>query len=111
MLNEQELLTAIADIVRQSRRKRQYTLDKLAEKSEIDYSTVSLIENGKQNPKITTLYKILYSLDIDLIELISDKNLEIEDEKLAALNRLEKLDLETLKNLCQFLDSFTISKL
>lgn len=35
--------------------------------SEVDYSLLNLIENAKQTPRSYTLYKILYSLDIDML--------------------------------------------
>lgn len=110
MLKEKDLIDLIADTLRQTRREKKYTLEKLAEKSDTDYSTVSLIENGRQNPKVYTVYKLFYALDIDITELIAVKKNEMQDSKLAMLNRLEKLDSDTLEAVCELLDKFDISK-
>ncbi len=110
MLKEQDLINEIADIIRQLRRRKKYTFDKLSEMSNIDYSTLNLIENRKQNPRIYTLYKLLYALDIDILHLLKDRNNELKDSKTSIINKLEKIDLETLESVSELLDSFNISK-
>ena len=110
VLKEQDLINEIADIIRQLRRRKKYTFDKLSEMSNIDYSTLNLIENRKQNPRIYTLYKLLYALDIDILHLLKDRNTELKDSKTSIINKLEKIDLETLESVSELLDSFNISK-
>lgn len=110
MLDQRELIGFIADTLRQARQRKNFTLDKLAEKSDTDYSTVSLIENGRQNPKIYTMYKLLYALDIDIAALLTEESRKVRDRKAAILNRLEKLDTATLECIDEFLDNFHISK-
>lgn len=110
MLEQKELVRYIADILRQARMNKGYTLEKLAERSEMDYSTVSLIENSKQNPRIYSAYKLLYALDIDIVSLLNAKNKDLQDRKALILNRLENLDLQTLECISEFLEHFTISK-
>ncbi len=110
VLEEQELINEIADILRQLRRRKKYTFDKLSEMSNIDYSTLNLIENRKQNPRIYTLYKLLYALDIDILSLLKDRNNELKDSKTSIINKLEKIDLETLESVSELLDNFNISK-
>ena len=110
VLKEQDLINEIADIIRQLRRRKKYTFDKLSEMSNIDYSTLNLIENRKQNPRIYTLYKLLYALDIDILHLLKDRNNELKDSKTSIINKLEKIDLETLESVSELLDSFNISK-
>ncbi len=108
VLEEQELINEIADILRQLRRRKKYTFDKLSEMSNIDYSTLNLIENRKQNPRIYTLYKLLYALDIDIVNLLKDKNNEMNDSKTAIMNKFEQIDLETLESVSELLDNFKI---
>ena len=110
VLKEQDLINEIADIIRQLRRRKKYTFDKLSEMSNIDYSTLNLIENRKQNPRIYTLYKLLYALDIDILHLLKDRNNELKDSKTSIINKLEKIDFETLESVSELLDSFNISK-
>lgn len=49
------------------RRQRGYTVAELAERTGLNPSNISLIENGKRQPQVNTLQKILDSLDADLI--------------------------------------------
>ena len=110
VLEEQELINEFADILRQLRRRKKYTFDKLSEMSNIDYSTLNLIENRKQNPRLYTLYKLLYALDIDILNLLKNRNDELKDSKTSIINKLEKIDLETLESVSELLDNFNISK-
>lgn len=110
MLTQEDFISLLATTLRQARQDKKFTLEKLAEKSETDYSTVSLIENGRQNPKIYTVYRLLYALDIDIAELIAGRSREMLDGRFAALSKLEKLELQELEALCEFVDSFEITQ-
>lgn len=110
MLTQEELINAIADLIRQARQHAGYTLEKLAEKSNIDYSTANLIENGKQNPRVYTVYKLLYSLDIDIVKLLNNANNKMSDRRTFMLNKLENLDNGTIEALCELISKFEIIK-
>lgn len=110
MLKQEEFISSLAAILKQARYDKKYTLEKLAEKSETDYSTVNLIINGKQNPKIYTVYRLLYALDIDITELIAKKKKEMQDDRFAAINRLSKLDTNTLETLYELTEQFELLK-
>ena len=46
------------------------TVDGLAKKSNVDSQTISRIENGKTEPRVSTLGRIAKALNIDVEELI-----------------------------------------
>lgn len=46
------------------------SLNMLAYENDLNKSTLSRIENGKVDPKLTTIYKIAQSLEITIDELI-----------------------------------------
>jgi transcriptional regulator with XRE-family HTH domain len=110
MLKQGEFISSLAAILKQARQDKKYTLEKLAEKSETDYSTVNLIENGKQNPKIYTVYRLLYALDIDINELITNHNTAMQDSRFAVTNRLAQLDTKTLEAIYELTEQFELSK-
>jgi DNA-binding XRE family transcriptional regulator len=56
--------------VRVYREYRNITLSELAKISGITQSGLSMIENGKREPKITTAAKIAEALDIDIDDLV-----------------------------------------
>lgn len=56
--------------IRQSRRQKGLTQEKLAELAKIDYSYLNLIEAGKKNPTIKRLAKIARVLGVNLKDLI-----------------------------------------
>lgn len=73
----------------------------------IKYRTLSLIEQGYGEPKITTLNKIAVALNVPLIELFDiDENIKINqsDKLLNEANILLKdLDVESLKLIVKLL--------
>lgn len=112
MLNEQDFRKRLSAAILQLRYKNKYSIEKLAELSNADYSSVSLIENGKQSPKSYTLYKILLALKIDIfsqLELKADsKTKHALETKL--IQYIKTLDEDQLLALLDFFDTFTITK-
>lgn len=51
MLNEKEFLRLISDSIRKRRLAGKISSEKLSELSGMDYSSINLIENQKQNPR------------------------------------------------------------
>ena len=110
MLNEEDFLNEIGKIIRKQRNNKKLFCEKLAELSNADYSSVNLIENRKQNPRAYTLYKILYALDIDLLQLISEKAEAIVNTNESLINKISLLDEASQQDLLKFLDSFDLKK-
>ncbi len=110
MLTQEEFTKNIANNLRTLRRNNSFTLEKLAEKCSIDYSTVALIENGKQNPRLYTFYKILYALEVDFTKLLNDKNDEMNDTEKLLFQKISQLDEDSMKALIDFIDNYTIIK-
>lgn len=55
--------------VRELRKKKGLTQEKLAELAMIDYSYLNLIESGKRNPSLKRIAKLARVLDVKLKEL------------------------------------------
>lgn len=112
MLNEQEFRKRLSAAILQLRYKNKYSIEKLAELSNADYSSVSLIENGKQSPKSYTLYKILLALKVDLFSQIetkaNSKSKQALENKL--IQYIKTLDEDQLLAMLDFFDTFILIK-
>ena len=63
----------IADNLKKLRRKKEYSLEKVARLADLSLNTIVKIENGvNQNPTIETLTKIAKALDVGVDDLIKD---------------------------------------
>lgn len=111
MLNEQDFRKRLSAAILQLRYKNKYSIEKLAELSNTDYSSVSLIENGKQTPKSYTLYKILAALKIDIfgqLEVRADSKTRYALEN-KLMQHIKTLDEGQLQAMIDFVDMFTIT--
>lgn len=106
MLNEKDFLEIVSRTIRKKRMQNKLSCEKLAELSEVDYSSVNLIENSKQTPRSYTLYKILYALDIDITKQLKEKTKESTTfEEL--VNKIALLDEDNKRALLELISSFT----
>ena len=112
MLNEQEFRKRLSAAILQLRYKNKYSIEKLAELSNADYSSVSLIENGKQSPKSYTLYKILLALKVDLFSQIETKANSKSKQALETklIQYIKALDEDQLLAMLDFFDTFILIK-
>lgn len=108
MLNEQEFLKLIGDSIRKLRTNKRISSEKLAELSEMDYSSVNLIENQKQNPRSYSLYKLLLALDIDITSPLKGTSTEHEDVKTEIIKKLDLMPISHLHALLRFIEEFEI---
>ena len=69
----QEYRQRIGENIRESREKRGYSQDELAEIMEVNRSTISKIENGKFSISIDYIVKFGWYLDFDIILLSRNK--------------------------------------
>lgn len=106
MLNEEDFLNGISNIIRKRRHNKKLSCEKLTELSNADYSSVNLIKNHKQNPRA----KILYALDIDLLQFISEKAETIVNTNENLINKISLLDEASPQDLLKFLDSINSKK-
>jgi transcriptional regulator with XRE-family HTH domain len=61
----------VGEVIRELRNNANLSQEKLAELSNLDRTYISLIERGKRQPTIQTLFKIAKSLGIPPSEIIS----------------------------------------
>ena len=106
MLNEKEFLRLISVSIRKRRLASRISSEKLSELSDMDYSSINLIENQKQNPRSYSLYKLLFAFDItkDLKEDLSQQ--DVKDKIIRKLNLMTDSQRASLLKL---IDNFEIS--
>lgn len=109
MLSEKQFLNKIAIIIRQQRILHKYSCEKLAALSEIDYSSLNLIENEHQSPKAYTLYKILSALGIDTFPIIQEESPDFSKMEKKLINKIMELSVNEQECLLNFLEQFKIS--
>ena len=110
MYDERDFNKKMGEAIRRLRTNKKYSIEKLAEYSDTDYSSVSQIENGKQSPKSYTLYKILHALDINSMDAIVAKakaRTTLED---SVINKIRLMNKDGLLALFSFLEKFTLLK-
>ncbi|MCI5544055.1 MAG: helix-turn-helix transcriptional regulator [Azospirillum sp.] len=105
MLNEKDFLEVVSKAIRKRRMQNKLSCEKLAELSEVDYSSVNLIENSKQTPRSYTLYKILHSLDIDITIPLTER-IEKSDTFEELINKISLLDEDNKKALLVLVSNF-----
>lgn len=110
MIGELEFRKIIGDSIRRLRTDKKYSTEKLAELSDTDYSSINQIENGKQNPKSYTLYKILHCLDVSIIDKLITQSAKRADLEGIINRRIEMMSEEELLALQKFIEEFNIYK-
>lgn len=101
MLNEKEFLRLISDSIRKRRLAGKISSEKLSELSGMDYSSINLIENQKQNPRSYSLYKLLFALDIDITKDLKEdiSQQDVKDKIIRKLNLMTDSQKESLLKL------------
>ena len=84
---------AIAIRIKAFRMLRGWTLDQLAQKTGYTKSYLSQVENTKKEPPISSLNKIAYALEVDVLELITGESKEAEDRPLTIVRQDERKPL------------------
>ncbi len=64
------ILNILAENIKGLRQKHKLSQEKLAEKSSLDRTYISLLERSKRNPSLTNLVKISKGLGVDIQELL-----------------------------------------
>ena len=103
MLSEEDFKTTVARAIRKMRNAEKKSSE---EHSDIDYSSLNLIENGKQSPKAYTLYKILLSLGVDICSVISQEGNRIKEPEEILINKISRLNNKQQEILLKFLNEF-----
>ena len=108
MLTEKEFVDKISSSLLRLRDKKRYSLENLAVFSGVDYSTINQIENGRRTPKSYTLYKLFYTLGVDITDIFSNETEEQEQLTRILTNKIKSLKAPQIKALLEFLDSYEL---
>ena len=108
MLSEKEFVDKIGSSLLRLRDKNKYSLERLAGFSGVDYSTINQIENGKRTPKSYTLYKLFYTLGVDITDIFSNETEEQEQLTRILTNKIKSLKAPQIKALLEFLDTYEL---
>lgn len=110
MISDNEFGSKIGRFIRLLRNQKNYSIEELASYSELDYSSLNKIENSKQKPSAYTLYKILYALDLDLMQILNKSEIKTSDLLLRIEQKLSLMTENQLLAIYGFLDNFEITK-
>lgn len=91
-------LESIGIKIKELRKKRGYSQEKLAEIVDVNFRTIQRIETGKNIPTLETLVKLAQALEVTMKDLFTYECFKSRDELLKKINLLiNKLDDEKLK--------------
>lgn len=85
-----EMQESIANRIKMLRRNKGITLEELAKKTGFAKSYLSQIENMKREPPISTLTKIAYVLNVDVVFLLTGEIPRENDEHLSIVKPAER---------------------
>jgi transcriptional regulator with XRE-family HTH domain len=95
--------------IRELRKARGFTQEQLAERTDLDYTSIGALERGVFNPSLNTAGKLADALGISIQQLITIPNGKPATEKEVRLHhiaeRLDKLDPKSLKLINEFISS------
>jgi transcriptional regulator with XRE-family HTH domain len=89
----------LGNAIRVCRTRKKMKLGELAEKSNISASYLSLLEQGKRDPNISTITKISEAMNIPLsifFFLAADRKTELSDLSPEIIEKLSSLTLELI---------------
>lgn len=95
MLNEEDFYKQLSILIKTKRKDLNLTNESLFMSSGVDLSKISLLQNNKTGCNAYTLYKILFTLNIDIFN-INNINKNILDQNINKLNEVS-LFLKKLK--------------
>src|SRR5215831_7134446 len=91
-LGAAELTGRVADNLREHRKRRELSLDQLAQLTGVSRAALSQIETRKTNPTIGVLWKIASGLGIPFSDLIGESRLSLSVLRRAETQLLRSLD-------------------
>ena len=106
-MEKEEFIKKLGIIIREHRKKKGVSIDELAFKSDVAYTTVSCLERGiAKDLKAFNLYKLVKNLNIDP-SLIFSENTGVTKDKLVLINKISSLDDKDLKGILASLEKLT----
>ena len=95
--------------IKEIRKVKNFTQEKLAELIEIETGSLSAIESGRHYPSLPTLIKIAEVLNVEVKSIFEFKqHLSVAEKKDFIKNNIEKLSDENLNFVFQFVECFNL---
>ncbi len=103
-----ELNIRISMRIKELLKQRNWSIDYLAEKADLKYSTLQSWVKGKTTPKVELLAKLCNAFEISLSEFFMEKSIDIEltPEKERILNELTQLNSSEQQAILAILKTF-----
>lgn len=104
-MNEQELNEYVGRRIREERKKRKFSQEKLGSMVGVKHNTISQYENAVNSPDQDMLFKIARAMDIKVDDLFPPMNVEDKEESFErALRMAEDLDLREINFLKELIE-------
>jgi transcriptional regulator with XRE-family HTH domain len=81
-----ELLHAFGNTLKQIRKKKSWSQEKLADKSGLDRTYISLLERGLRNPTLSTIFSLANCLDFQPNQFIKEIENVMEPSHRSGIN-------------------------
>lgn len=88
-----ESLKRFGNRIREIRKIRKMTQERLAEKADLNASYISLVEDGKRSPSLATVEKIASGLGVEIYQLFVSLEPELMSNKEIFKKMREMIDL------------------
>lgn len=76
--------------IRDIRKIKRITQEKLAEKADVSLSYIAMLEGGKRNPTLDFIVKIAKGLNIEIYQLLVSSDLELMSDR-AILKKIKEM--------------------
>lgn len=104
-MNKKEFIKKLGQIIRETRKNKNLSIEELAYKSKIAYSTLSSLELGKTSDlKVYNLYKLIQNLDIDSSLIFKEQKLS--KDKIALIGKIAAFDDKESKAILELFKRF-----
>lgn len=89
----------IGNTIKEIRKRKGFSQQELAKKSEVSQTYLSQIENGERNPTLEVLQKISVALDIPfpVLSFLTLEHTDISEDKIEAYKRIEPVVSSLIK--------------
>lgn len=82
MMTQNQYHRSIGQAIRRYRKKKQWSIEQLAEKANLHHNYVGELERGEKQPSFFTFHKIVFTLDIEVKQFFEQVETNVNMEQL-----------------------------